>query len=319
MREYNATVGATDGNIIAAIITTHTPRNQANPPSPVHGPASMPRIACAVHAHPAPARTKSVSTRPSRVRTAASAGPGPPRAAPFAGAATSPVTMLTTSGDPRELGLRQPGLAFVGDPEGADPAALRLRHGQVGPDWMEHAVEADRLAGLDAERHDVLDLEVDRVADAHAVAQAVVGHLDRRALHAEDLADQGRKCTHRSAELAAEDLDELLELLVVRAIVDEHAEPPVALGHHFRRVRDQRSPQSADVGAVDRPGPDVEHQRDPAEVVGGAVVERQVARAHQLARARLDVASGQVPCHDESPPQKAPSLRPVRCSVNDPD
>ena len=32
MREYKATVGATDGNIIAAIITTQTPRNQLTPP-----------------------------------------------------------------------------------------------------------------------------------------------------------------------------------------------------------------------------------------------------------------------------------------------
>jgi hypothetical protein len=30
MCEYSATVGATDGNIIAAIITTQTPRNQAS-------------------------------------------------------------------------------------------------------------------------------------------------------------------------------------------------------------------------------------------------------------------------------------------------
>ena len=42
MREYSATVGATDGNIIAAIITTQTPRNQPSVPRPVHGPSSMP-------------------------------------------------------------------------------------------------------------------------------------------------------------------------------------------------------------------------------------------------------------------------------------
>ena len=39
---------------------------------------------------------------------------------------------------------------------------------------MEHAVEADRPARLDAERDDVLDLEVDRVADPDAVPEAVV-------------------------------------------------------------------------------------------------------------------------------------------------
>ena len=44
MREYKATVGATDGNIIAAIITTQTPRNQLTAPRPVQGPLSIPRI-----------------------------------------------------------------------------------------------------------------------------------------------------------------------------------------------------------------------------------------------------------------------------------
>ena len=62
------------------------------------------------------------------------------------------------------------------------------------PTGMEHAVEPDRLAGLDAERHDVLDLEVDRVADADAVPQPVVVDLDRRPLDAEHLAHERRQC-----------------------------------------------------------------------------------------------------------------------------
>ena len=44
IRAYNATVGATDGNIIAAIITIHTLMNQPNVPRAVQGPLSMPRI-----------------------------------------------------------------------------------------------------------------------------------------------------------------------------------------------------------------------------------------------------------------------------------
>jgi hypothetical protein len=47
---------------------------------------------------------------------------------------------------------------------------------------VEHAVEAHRLPGLDAERDDVFDLEINRVPDADAVAQAVVNDLDRRPL-----------------------------------------------------------------------------------------------------------------------------------------
>src|SRR3954453_12265775 len=68
MREYSATVGASDGNIIAAIITTHTPRNQPSVPSAVQGPSSMPRIRCAVDHHPIAARAKRSAPRPARVR-----------------------------------------------------------------------------------------------------------------------------------------------------------------------------------------------------------------------------------------------------------
>jgi hypothetical protein len=69
--EYSATVGETDGNIIAAIITTHTPRNQANVPSAVHGPPSMSCICPAVHHQPIAASTNSSATSTIRVRAAA--------------------------------------------------------------------------------------------------------------------------------------------------------------------------------------------------------------------------------------------------------
>src|SRR3954469_13445585 len=62
MREYRATVGATDGNIIAAIITIHTPTNQPSVPRPDHGPSSMPCIRSAVHAQPA-TRPRPAGTR----------------------------------------------------------------------------------------------------------------------------------------------------------------------------------------------------------------------------------------------------------------
>ena len=38
------TIGAMDGNIIPAIITTHTPRKNPSVPGSVPGPASMPLI-----------------------------------------------------------------------------------------------------------------------------------------------------------------------------------------------------------------------------------------------------------------------------------
>src|SRR5437879_44170 len=115
MREYSATTGAIEGNIIAAIITTQTPRNQPNEPRPVHGPLSIPRIWSPVHHQPTAATTSSSATRPRRARTADSAGAKPPPAGKPAGAVT-----LMASGGPGELGRRQAGLALVLDPEGVD-------------------------------------------------------------------------------------------------------------------------------------------------------------------------------------------------------
>src|SRR4029079_15178771 len=106
-REYSATVGATDGNIIATIITSQTPRNQPNPPSPDHGPWSMPRISRAVHHQPTPARANSAATSPRRTRTAANAVARPP--APLG---RSCAVALIESGGPGELGGGQPGLAL---------------------------------------------------------------------------------------------------------------------------------------------------------------------------------------------------------------
>src|ERR687893_1958854 len=112
MREYSATVGATDGNIIAAIITTQPPRNQPSAPRPVHGPSSMPCIWRAVHHQPTPARANSAATSPSRTRTAVNAGARPP--APLG---RSCAGALIASGGPGELGGGQPGLALVLDAE----------------------------------------------------------------------------------------------------------------------------------------------------------------------------------------------------------
>src|SRR6478609_11623993 len=127
MRAYNATVGLTDGNIIADIITTQTARNHPKVPNAVHGPLSMPRIWSAVHHHPAAARANSATIRPSRVRAALNAGASPSRRARSAGTAC-----ITRSSSPREIGLRQAGLALVADAERVDARALRFRHREIG-------------------------------------------------------------------------------------------------------------------------------------------------------------------------------------------
>src|SRR5262249_58714166 len=102
------------------------------------------------------------------------------------------------SGSPGELGGRETRLPLEGDAEGVDVRPLRLCHRQVRADGMEHAVEADGAAGVDAEGDDVLDLEVDPVADADAVAQPVVLDLDRHPLDAQELADEGSERRHRA-------------------------------------------------------------------------------------------------------------------------
>src|SRR5689334_22389553 len=165
-------VGVTVGNIIAVIITTQIPRNQPRLPRLVHGPASMPCISRTVHTQLIAATAKSTATRPQRARAAAYAGARPV----LPPCATGDDAM--GSGSPGELGLGQSRLALVGDAEGVDARARRLGHGEVGPDRVEHAVEADRPTGLHAERHDVLDLEVDGVGDLDAVKQPVVVDLD---------------------------------------------------------------------------------------------------------------------------------------------
>src|SRR5438876_3129959 len=155
----------------------------------------MPRIWSIVHHQPMPANAKRRATRPSRARAAAKAG-----ARPAAWGARSCASTITRSSGPGELGRREPGLALVLDAEGVDPRARRLRDRQVRGHRVEHAGEPNRLAGLDAEGHDVLDLEVDHVPDADAVTHPVVPHLDRGALDPEHLADERSESRHRAAE-----------------------------------------------------------------------------------------------------------------------
>src|SRR3989440_2589486 len=211
--------------------------------------------------------TNSSATSPSRARVAANAGPRP------APETRSGAETIMPSGCPGELGGREPGLSLVLDAEGVDPRALCLRHRQVGSDRVKHAGESHRLTGLNAERHHVFDLEVDHVADAHAVADAVVDHLDGSSLDPEHLAHERGEPRHRATQLAAEDLDQLVELFVGRSLIDEHAEPPVPLGHDLRCVCNGGNLETADVGALDLSLTDVEDESHATEVVGGAVVE----------------------------------------------
>jgi hypothetical protein len=116
---------------------------------------------------------------PSRVRAAAKAGASPP-----VPRARSCAEAIKRSDGPGELGGRQPRLPLVRDAEGVDARPLCLGHREVRRNRVEHPVEAHRLPGLDAERDDVLDLEVDRAPDPDAVTEAVFFDLDSRTLDA---------------------------------------------------------------------------------------------------------------------------------------
>lgn len=78
---------------------------------------------------------------------------------------------------------------------------------------MEHPGEPLHLTVGGGWRHEVLDLDVDAVADLQRVAAAVVGVVDLCHLHAEHLPEQGAEHRHRSADLPAEDGTEPVSLL----------------------------------------------------------------------------------------------------------
>ena len=58
---YVATIGAVEGNIIAAIMTTHVTRKNANVPSALPGPMSIPDMRTSDTSHATAARASSTA------------------------------------------------------------------------------------------------------------------------------------------------------------------------------------------------------------------------------------------------------------------
>src|SRR5205807_592582 len=96
-------------------------------------------------------------------------------------------------------------------------------------------------------------------------------------------------------------LKKLVELVVGGPGINENTQSPVSFGHDLRRVRDRRHRQTADVDPFDLALAELEDESHATEAVGGTVIHREIARAHQLARTGLDVTSLQVPRHPSLP------------------
>ena len=152
--------------------------------------------------------------------------------------------------------------------------------------------------GLDAERDDVLDLEVDRVADADAVAQSV--------LHAPRSARARRRAPRRRAARAppsgrpAARRRPPPSFSICSSVASSSTNMPrrqLPSVMTFGVSAITATLQPADVRALDLTLADVEDERDAAVVVRRTVVERQVARAHEIAGARLEVAALEIPGH----------------------
>src|SRR5947209_3086845 len=154
---------------------------------------------------------------------------------------------------------------------------------------MKDAGEPGRLAVLDAEGDDVLDLDVDGVTDPHGVSEAVLAKFDRRPLDTQRLADETGERSHRPAHRAREDAAELLRLLVGGGRVDEQAETPVSLAHHLWRVGHGGDGEPADADSVDLAVLYVEDEHDPAAIERRAQREGRCAGADDIARAALEI------------------------------
>src|SRR5439155_10138529 len=200
-------------------------------------------------------------------------------------------------GRPAE-GRRERALAAVAELhlEGLDARRGRPGDRQRRIRWMK---DTDKLRWLgESLRHVVLDVDRDVAPDLEVVFVAVVVEFDRVLLDAEHLADQRRKGCHRAAHLPREDARQLVRLLLGGLIVDEQADPPVAIEHLGRRVGDHCDRVVAHVGAVDLATLNVIGEDDLAAILRrGRRKARHRAGAGKVAVAVLEVGSLDCPAH----------------------
>src|SRR6476469_4653229 len=164
---YVATIGATDGNIIAAIIETQVTMKNTGAPGPID--MAMPDVRRAVtHQARAAVTTRTPYTSSRQPRNGSSRHR-------YRGLAVPAV--VTGSGGPGELG-REPGLTreLGVQPEGLEAGAGGLADGQRRARRMEDVRQHGRVARRAAEGHHVVDLQGPDVAEVGAVV--AVGTLE---------------------------------------------------------------------------------------------------------------------------------------------
>ena len=206
------------------------------------------------------------------------------------------------SGGPGELGRREPGLALVLDAEGVDPRALRLRHREVR---RRPGGTCRRTAPARRSRRRTARCPRSRSRSRRRRARCDAAR---------------RRCT----SIAARSTPSISPTSGASAAIGPPSWPPktwTSLSSCSSVARSSTNTPSRQFPSVMTFGvsamaatlsppmsvpsisslADVEDERHATEVVGGAVVEGQVARAHQLARTRLDVAALEVPGHGRPP------------------
>src|SRR5919199_1627184 len=252
IRAYIRTIGTIEGNIIAAIITTHAVTQNPSVPGSVPGPMSIPAIRSSVTSQPIAARIRSVPIRPSLIRS---------------GRAGARLTEAASMGfcDYRLTGVLELGSLAVIRVEGLAEEARRAGRLTDREDRREAergVARGGRLAVRAPER-----LEVDvRIADLRRRLVAV-READGRALDAEPLTDQGHELAEHATLVALEDAAERVSLLVGGALVDDDAQLQVAAADVRRGHVPHGDVDAREVDVVEVPVLDPEHEQAAALTV----------------------------------------------------
>ena len=135
----------------------------------------------------------------------------------------------------------------------------RARQGEAAARRVRGVVEVERLAAAVA-RSDAFDLERQNVGDHGRALQPIqiefyglVG--DATEVADQVFADEGG----RAARLPADDCGKCLALRLIRALVDNAGEDPVAVGHDFAGADHQRELQPIEADSAAASGIDPKH------------------------------------------------------------